>query len=260
VGTITRGTTNPNRLRRCDRWLTGPQAWRLRQTSDPLVVDLGYGHWPYTTVELRDRLAAVRSDVTVIGLEIDPDRVTAAQPWADTGLSFAHGGFEVPTPAGRRPIVVRAFNVLRQYPEIEVEATWSRVRARLAPNGLLVDGTCDELGRRATWVAVTSAGPVSLTLSARLADLGRPSEIASRLPKSLIHHNLPDEPIGRFLRALDAAWEHQVGFSAFGARQRWMAMAAAVKAQGWPLLDGPARHRLGELTVAWSAVHPTPPW
>ncbi len=26
VGTITRGTTNPNRLRRCDRWIAGPQA------------------------------------------------------------------------------------------------------------------------------------------------------------------------------------------------------------------------------------------
>ena len=31
VGTITRGTTNPNRLRRVDRWLAGPQAWRLRR-------------------------------------------------------------------------------------------------------------------------------------------------------------------------------------------------------------------------------------
>lgn len=34
VGTITRGTTNPNRLRRCDRWLAGPQAWRLRTVAD----------------------------------------------------------------------------------------------------------------------------------------------------------------------------------------------------------------------------------
>ena len=30
VGVVTRGTTNPNRLRRCDRWLAGPAAWRLR--------------------------------------------------------------------------------------------------------------------------------------------------------------------------------------------------------------------------------------
>ena len=47
--------------------------------------------------------------------------------------------------------------------------------ARLAPGGLLVDGTCDEIGRRAAWVAVTPEdGPVSLTLSLRLAGLERP--------------------------------------------------------------------------------------
>ena len=45
VGVITRGTTNPNRLRRCDRWLAGPQAWRLRGRPAP-VVDLGYGASP----------------------------------------------------------------------------------------------------------------------------------------------------------------------------------------------------------------------
>jgi hypothetical protein len=41
VGNVTRGTTNPNRMRRLDRWLAGPQAWRLRAAADPLVVDIG---------------------------------------------------------------------------------------------------------------------------------------------------------------------------------------------------------------------------
>lgn len=36
-----------------------------------------------TTVELRRRLAAVRPDVQVVGLEIAPERVTAAQPYAE---------------------------------------------------------------------------------------------------------------------------------------------------------------------------------
>jgi hypothetical protein len=48
VGNVTRGTTNPNRMRRLDRWLTGTQAWRLRRAADPLVVDLGYGASPAT--------------------------------------------------------------------------------------------------------------------------------------------------------------------------------------------------------------------
>ena len=39
-------------------------------------------------------------------------------------------------------------------------------------------------------------------------------------------------------------------------RQRWLAAVAGLKAAGWPVLDGPARWRLGELTVAWDAVAP----
>ena len=60
---MTRGTTNPNRMRRVDRWLTGPQAWRLRAAAHPLAVDLGYGASPATAVELFDRLSAVRPDM-----------------------------------------------------------------------------------------------------------------------------------------------------------------------------------------------------
>jgi hypothetical protein len=97
-GAITRGTTNPNRLRRYDRWLAGPQAWRLRAPAEaPIVVDLGYGASPVTAVELHDRLRRVRPDVRVVGIEIDPARVAAAAPLAREGLEFRVGGFEVPT-------------------------------------------------------------------------------------------------------------------------------------------------------------------
>ena len=43
-------------------------------------------------------------------------------------------------------------------------------------------------------------------------------------------------------------------YATFGPRQRWMRAVAAVRDAGWPVLDRPARWRLGELTVAWSAV------
>jgi hypothetical protein len=197
VGTITRGTTNPNRLRRVDRWLAGPQAWRLRRTpGTPVVVDLGYGASPVTAVELHGRLRPVRQDVHVVGVEIDPQRVAAGQTLERPGLSFRLGGFEIPLEHGAQPTVVRAFNVLRQYDVSEVAAAWAQVQSRLAPKGLLLDGTCDELGRRCTWVAVDRDGPLSLSLSWRLRGLGRPSEIAERLPKSLIHRNVPGERAG----------------------------------------------------------------
>ncbi len=256
VGSITRGTTNPNRLRRVDRWLAGPQVWRLRRAGDPVVVDLGYGATPITAVELHDRLRAVVPTVQVVGIEIDPARVDAARPLSRPGLSFALGGFEIPLTPGRRPVVVRAFNVLRQYDEADVAGAWRTVQDRLAPGGLLVDGTCDELGRRSTWVAVEVDGPVSLSLSWRLRGLDRPSAIAERLPKVLIHRNVAGEPVHAYLAALDQAWAVAAHQGSFGVRQRFLSTAQSMREQGWPLLDGPSRWRLGELTVAWGAVAP----
>jgi SAM-dependent methyltransferase len=256
---ITRGTTNVNRLRRVDRWLAGPAAARLRASADPVVVDLGFGATPVTAIEMLERLRRVRPDLEVVGIEIDPARVAAARAAARPGLSFAVGGFEVPLPDGRRPAVVRAFNVLRQYPEDAVEPAWQVMRQRLAPGGLLVEGTCDEIGRRATWIAVDAErGPLSLTLSLRLAGLIRPSEVAERLPKALIHRNVPGEPVHALLTALDDAWARHSPLATFGARQRWIATVRSLATGGWPVLDPPARWRLGEVTVAWPAVAPSP--
>ena len=58
VGQLTRGTTGHNRLRRCDRWLVHAPRVRtaLQSATDPLVIDLGYGALPVTTLELASRL------------------------------------------------------------------------------------------------------------------------------------------------------------------------------------------------------------
>ena len=259
VGTVTRGTTNPNRLRRVDRWLAGPQAWRLRTAADaPVVVDLGYGASPVTAVELHDRLRRVRDDVEVVGVEIDPERVRAATDLERPGLSFRLGGFEVPRDGGQQATLVRAFNVLRQYAEAEVPAAWPAMQERLTPDGLVVDGTCDELGRRSTWIALDRSGPLSLTLSWRLRGMLAPSDIAERLPKALIHRNVPGEPVHAWLGALDRAWAVSAHHASYGVRQRFLATARAVREEGWPVLDGPSRWRLGELTIAYAAVAPTP--
>jgi hypothetical protein len=252
-GMITRGTTGPNRLRRVDGWIAARCGAALRAAADPLVVDLGYGATPITTIELRGRLAAaVRPDVRVVGLEIDPVRVSAAAGAADPPwLEFRRGGFEL---AGLRPVVVRALNVLRQYDEAEVGPVWAEITAGLAPEGLLIEGTCDELGRLAAWVTLGVDGPRSLTLSARLRHLDRPAALAERLPKALIHHNVPGTGIAALLAALDRGWLLAAPYSAFGPRQRWLRAVAAVAEAGWPVLDRPNRWRLGEVTVAWHAV------
>jgi hypothetical protein len=254
VGNVTRGTTNPNRMRRVDRWLTGPQAWRLQSAADPLVVDLGYGATPATAVELHERLAAVRPDVRVCGIEIEPGRVRAALPLQRPGLTFHVGGFELPVPG--RPVLVRAFNVLRQYEEADVQGIWRLVQDRLSPDGIFVDGTCDEIGRRVTWVALDQHRPLSLSISVRFGSFELPSDVAERLPKVLIHRNVPGEPVHAFMQAMDRAWLESAPLASFGNRQRWVGMCQSMRDAGWPLQDGPARWRLGELTVDWEAVAP----
>ncbi len=255
LGTPTRGTTNPNRLRRCDRWVTGTPWVRaaVADAADPLVVDLGYGATPVTTVELARRLATVRADVRVLGLEIDAERVAAAEHAADPPrLAFRRGGFEL---AGTRPVLVRAFNVLRQYDEGEVAAAWAVMTGRLAPGGLLVEGTCDELGRRCCWVALDAAGPRTFTLACRPADLEQPSDLAERLPKALIHRNVPGERVHDLLTALDRCWAHAAPFANFGPRARWTE-AVRLLAADWPVRDNRRRWRLGEVTLDWAAVNP----
>jgi len=283
-GDVTRGTTNPSRLRRVDRWITQAERDVLRAAPAPLIIDLGFGASPVTTLELYRKIRAVAPDAEVTGLEIDPERVALARRHLARlraagdelpGLSFAAGGFELPAP--RRPVLVRAFNVLRQYPEERAWAAWTRLRSGLAAGGVLVEGTCDEIGRRSVWVSLPALssrvtpgtappGPGSgdrrplITFSARLASLERPSDLAERLPKVLIHRNVPGEPVHQFLRDLDRAWDHAAPYSAFGARQRWIAAVTALSAD-WPVLrhaprGGPRRWRLGEVTLPWAALAP----
>ncbi|MGN6271998.1 MAG: class I SAM-dependent methyltransferase [Protaetiibacter sp.] len=260
-GRITRGTTGVNRLRRVDRWIAALPA--LRSAVDPLVVDLGYGASATTSNELRERLARVRADVEVLGIEIDPERVRIASLAARPGVSFRLGGFEVPTDGGRRPIVIRALNVLRQYDEAEVADAWARMTSRLAPGGQLVEGTCSELGRVASWVTLDADGAHTFTISLRLAGLEAPSIVAERLPKALIHRNVPGERIHDLLVELDRAWASAAPLGVYGPVQRWQSTVASVRDAGWPVLDRPplggrGRWRLGELSLPWAVVAPQP--
>ncbi len=206
-----------------------------------------------TTVELAGRLQARFPHSRVLGLEIHAERVAAGVAVADPPrLDFARGGFEL---AGHRPQLVRAMNVLRQYDEDAAAAAWRELCGRLAPGGLLVEGTCDEVGRLGSWVLLDAGGPVSLTLSCAVVHLDHPRSIAERLPKALIHHNVPGQAVHDLFAALGAAWDAAAPLAVFGPRQRWAAAAAALTAS-WPVLSDARRHRFGELTVAWSAVAP----
>lgn len=224
-GEITRGKTAHNRLRPLDVYLCEHERTLLARRdgafADAPVVDLGYGCLPWTTLEMAHRLRRIAPGLPVVGLEIDPDRVEAAQPWAGPGLTFQRGGFEVPTDRPAR--LVRAMNVLRQYDESAVEPAWRLVSERLLPGGLLVEGTSDPPGRLVV-VNLLRRGAHGLALEGLLlyarprADF-TPDAWKAVLPKRWIHRVVPPEPIHAFFEAWEASWRATAPARAFGVRQ-----------------------------------------
>lgn len=250
-GVVTRGTTGVNRLRRSDRWAIHHPLITdyLRAQPRPLAVDVGYGASHTTTVEWARWLRRVRPDIDVVGLEIDPQRVLEARE----GVRFELGGFEL---ADYRPHLVRAFNVLRQYDVAEVPVAWETVLANLADGGLFIEGTCDEIGRRASWLLLDRAGPRTLTLAWDPADVDKPSDVAERLPKILIHRNRPGEKIHEFLTRLDDAWERCAGWEPFGPRVRFEKTRQLLIDEKLPLHPQRRRTRDAVVTVDWGLVAP----
>jgi hypothetical protein len=228
--------------------------------TNPIAVDLGYGKTPVTAVELLGRLTKVAPTIRVLGIEIDPARVSEAKALEHSHLAFEHGGFEVPIPKAfldREDVdLIRALNVLRQYSESEVLSAWSLMQSRLSKDGLIIEGTCDEIGRVASWITLDKTKPLTFTISLRLQGLDRPSKVAERLPKILIHKNIPGNNIHRYLQELDFAWDKAAGFGAFGSAQRFVQTAKSLLEAGWPIENSPKRWRLGELTVAYEAISP----
>ena len=263
----TRGTTNTNRLRRVDRWIAAQPA--LLHATDPFVVDLGYGASGVTTPRARHsararaprrRSARPRDRPCPGGGGTGAARAGASRATVHSRptlrLDFALGGFEVPTPGDRRPAIIRAFNVLRQYDESDVAAAWERMTSRLAPGGLLVEGTCDELGPR--------------------GELGRRRRLRTPHPHVCLRvrgsRRRRSSPSGcrrrsstgtcRASRSMSCS-RRSTGRGGCTRRcrstvqsQRWIATVATVRHEGWHVIGGPRRSRLGELTVPWESVAP----
>jgi hypothetical protein len=99
-------------------------------------------------------------------------------------------------------------------------------------------------------------GPLSLTLACDPKAIDRPSDLAERLPKVLIHQNIPGQPIHTLLDAADRAWAAAAGQSAFGPRARWRAMLAGLRSAGVGLEVQRRTSRDAVLTVPWASVAP----
>ena len=247
-GQPTRGKTARNRLRRVDNFVLMHDSHLLRRKSgayrDAMFVDLGFGAEPFTTLESSERLRSTNPDLRVLGVEIDPERVTAAKPYADRRTDFRVGGFNLPLYAGESVRAIRAFNVLRQYDEAEVRESHNLMGSYLLPGGLLIEGTSDPYGR--VWTANLLRRPenthtdLSLSHEALVFSTNfrwgfEPGIFQPVLPKNYIHRMIPGEPIYEFLEAWKYAARLTMPYKDFGLRQWFTASAYALADQGYSI-------------------------
>jgi hypothetical protein len=260
-GKVTRGKTAPNRLRKTDTFLAVAYPELIRRMPG-LYVDLGYGAFPITSVETLRRLGRLNPRLRVLGVEIDPERVRAAEPFARPGLAFRLGGFNLPLAPGESVSVIRAFNVLRQYEEAAVDAALVALAHPLTPGGLLLEGTSDPLGRLLTFnlyqkpQAGAALVRTALVLAPTLHAGFLPRQFQPVLPKNFIHHAEPGGPIDRFFAAWHAAWHH-ARTRATDPRQVFSLAAQRLDDHyGYDLDRRPALLRRGFLVLAAAWPHP----
>lgn len=253
-GQPTRGKTAANRLRGVDTLiLRYDPALLLRSGgtwTDAPVVDLGYGREPMTTVELWRRLRRLSPALPVVGVEIDPARVQAALPYAQSGLTFQLGGFNLPVQAR----LVRAFNVLRQYEPEQVAPAYGQLAAGVLPGGQLVEGTSDPLGR--LWVAhvlrraADDAQPwirEALVFGTNYRGGVEPSDFQPVLPRDLIQRVTPGDPLHAFFAAWRQAAQESRAQRVWGLRAWFAATAVRLAAMGYALELRPSWLRKGLL-------------
>lgn len=252
IGQPTRGKTAANRLRKTDAFLAVAYPGRLGG-AHAVYVDLGFGTAPVTSIETLRRLRRINPRLALVGVEIDPERVRAAEASSQPGLEFRLGGFNLPVRPGERVVAIRALNVLRQYDEAAVADAVDRLGAALAPGGLLLEGTSDPTGRLLAFELYEKRGlgieRVALVLAPSLRRVFEPRELRAVLPKRHVHHAEPGGAIDGFFEAWQAAWRH-ARRQAPDPRQAFAAAARRLaEGHGYPVDRRPSLLRRGFLVL-----------
>lgn len=214
-------------------------------------MDLGYGETPTTTLEAARAFRAVNPGLPVIGIEIDPARVAGAAPFEDERTRFRRGGFELPLEPGESVRLVRAMNVLRQYPEDASGPAHTALLERILPGGLLIEGTSSPNGDLLVVNRVRAGEPRDRTVLFAVDPYALPADgpraLQTRLPKDLIHRVVPGEPVADLMDAWDLAWRQARPAAAFGPWAHWRAALRALCASRTDVARRPGLIRRGAL-------------
>ena len=254
-GQPTRGKTASNRLRRVDNFILLYEPSLLTRADGlfarALFVDLGYGFDARTTLESAARFRRANPDLPILGVEIEKDRVEAALPYVDEKTFFRLGGFNLPLQEGEHVRLIRAFNVLRQYEEKDFAPAYERLAQYVPPGGLMIEGTSNPFG--SVWCAnlvrrvgesegwVSRVGdwrsrdwkPEALVFSTNFRTGFDITDFQAVLPKNLIHHVVPGEPVYDFFEAWKRSAAEASAMKTYGLRQWFMQSTEALAQKGY---------------------------
>ena len=259
-GQPTRGKTASNRLRRVDNFVLLYEPSLLTRTdgrfAQALFVDLGYGFDARTTLESAARFRRVNPDLPILGVEIEKDRVEAARPYADEKTFFRLGGFNLPLQEGEHVHLIRAFNVLRQYEEKDFAPAYERLAQYVLPGGLMIEGTSTPYGQiwtanvarrlergehalpkgRRDGVSDAEGWKVEALVFSTNFRMGfEITDFQAVLPKNLIHHVVPEEPIYNFFEAWKQSAAETSAMKTYGLRQWFMQSAEFLTQKGYKI-------------------------
>jgi hypothetical protein len=248
MGLPTRGKTASNRLRRVDNFILRYEPSLLSRTDDQfrdaLFVDLGYGFDARTTLESAARFRRINPRLSILGVEIEKERVESALPHADPITHFRVGGFNLPLQAGESVRLIRAFNVLRQYEEQDFLPAYETLARYVLPGGLMIEGTSNPFG--SLWVAnlarkmgdgANSAGwkMEALVFSTSFRMGFNITDFQAVLPKNHIHHVVAGELIYHFFEDWKRAVAETSAAKTFGLKQWFCSSAENLAVKGYKI-------------------------
>lgn len=241
VGQPTRGKTALNRLRQVDNYIVLTHS-RCLAGQSPLIVDVGYGAQAWTALEMWERWLPLNPNLRLIGIEIDPERVAAAQPYIQPEVvDFRLGGFNLTSVLEtEKAAVIRAYNVLRQYEEQAVRDALAEMANSLALGGILIEGTSTPSGNIVAFdvykkTAYRLLVHQELVFGTNFRQWVTPVHFQAILPKRLIHH-MQDEAPARFFEAWNRALQLAKAGGLTGQRQQWQLAAHRLHQQfGYPI-------------------------